>query len=97
MVLALFAAACSGSTDEGSGGTSGSGGGSGETDLEPQDGGESVFGVGNLTEGGLCLPEAQFSSSGIVVASAVYDGLIAPNEDLQPTPYLAESVDPNET
>ncbi|MBV6510216.1 MAG: hypothetical protein JJLCMIEE_03347 [Acidimicrobiales bacterium] len=97
LAAALLTAACSSGDSAGGDGGDGSGSGSEETDLEPQDGGEIVFGLTNLTEGGFCLPEAQFASSGIVAASAVYNGLIALNDKLEPTPYLAESFEPNET
>lgn len=99
LALVLLTSACAGGDDGSSGDGGGDGGGSAseETDLEPEDGGEIVFGLTNLTEGGFCLPEAQFASSGIVAASAVYNGLIALNDELEPTPYLAESFEPNET
>lgn len=68
-----------------------------EEGLEPQPGGEVVFGLEALTEGGWCLPEAQLAASGIQVAGAVYDGLTRFNDQLEPVPYLAESFEPNET
>ncbi|MBV6508276.1 MAG: hypothetical protein JJLCMIEE_01336 [Acidimicrobiales bacterium] len=68
-----------------------------EEGLEPQPGGEIVFGLEALTEGGWCLPEAQLAASGIQVAGALYDGLTRFNDQLEPVPYLAESFEPNET
>ena len=48
------------------------------------------------TGDGWCLPEAQLAISGIMVATAIYDTLTAPNADGDFVPYLAESVEPND-
>ncbi len=63
----------------------------------PQPGGSLVYGLEAETSGGWCLPEAQLVASGIMVARTIYDPLTAPNEDGEYVPYLAESVEPNET
>lgn len=43
-----------------------------------------------------CLSRAQLAISGIQVAAAIYDTLTVPNAKGEATPYLAESVEPND-
>lgn len=64
---------------------------------KPQRGGEVVWGLEAETTGGWCLPAAQLAVSGIIVASAIYDTLVALNSKGEYVPYLAKSVTPNAT
>lgn len=102
----LFAAACGGS----GGGGDGGGGGGGDTGAQfdeppdegtPQRGGKVTYGLEAETGGGWCLPGSQLAAGGIQVASAIYDTLVAPASDgqggVEYVPYLAESVEPNDT
>ncbi|MGI9576652.1 MAG: ABC transporter substrate-binding protein [Microthrixaceae bacterium] len=94
-VLALLAGAC-GSDD----GSSEDGDGT-ETETaaegEPSYGGELRYAIEAANSGGWCLPEAELAISGIQVAKAIYDTLTAPNADGEYVPFLAQSVEPNET
>jgi peptide/nickel transport system substrate-binding protein len=63
----------------------------------PERGGQVTYGLEAETSDGFCLPEAQLTISGMMVARSVYDTLTAPNADGEHVPYLAESVEPNET
>lgn len=92
-VGSLLVAACGG--DESGGG--GSNGGDNEPAGDPVPGGELVYGLEAETADGWCLAEAQLAISGIQVARTIYDTLTAPNEDGEYEPFLAESVEPNET
>ncbi|HXH56123.1 ABC transporter substrate-binding protein, partial [Iamia sp.] len=60
-------------------------------------GGSVTYGLEAETGDGWCLPESQLAISGILVARAIFDTLTAPNADGEMVPYLAESVEPNET
>lgn len=91
LALVLFAAACAPEEEPAA------------PDEPPVDEGEPVYG-GSLvyaleaeTSGGWCLPESQLAISGIQVARAIYDTLTAPDENGDIKPFLAESVEPNET
>ncbi len=86
--FALVLAACGGGDDDNGGGSS--------DDGQPVSGGRVVYGL----EGGttsFCIPRAQLAISGIMVAQAVYDTLTEPNDKGEIVPYLAKSVEPNET
>ena len=63
---------------------------------EPVRGGTIVYGLEGETSGGFCLPEAQLAISGEMVVRAIYDTLTVPNADGGYSPYLAESVTPND-
>ena len=65
-------------------------------DATPQPGGTLTYAVEAESSGGFCLAEAQLSAAGIQVAYAIYDPLMAYDEDLVAKPYLAESVTPND-
>ncbi len=94
LVLALVAGACGG----GKGDKGGSAGGpSDEPAGDPVRGGSVTYGIEAETGDGWCLQESQLAISGILVARAIYDTLTAPNADGEYVPYLAESVEPNET
>jgi peptide/nickel transport system substrate-binding protein len=105
-VVVLFAAACGGSGGGGGGGDSGDGDAGAEFDKPedegtPQRGGKVTYGLEAETGGGWCLPTAQLAAGGIQVATTVYDTLTAPADDgdggVEYVPFLAESVEPNET
>lgn len=64
---------------------------------DPVRGGSVTYGIEAETGDGWCLQEAQLAISGIIVARAVYDTLTAPNSEGEYVPYLAESVEPNES
>lgn len=97
-IVGLVAAACGGGDDSG-----------GEADGsipeptaslddeagEPQRGGRMVYALEAETTNGYCLPEAQLAISGIQVARSVYDTLMVLNENGEPVPWLAESMEPN--
>lgn len=89
--LSLVAAACGGGGEEGGGG-----GGSGENPGTPTPGGRVVYALEAENTNGWCLPEGQLAISGIQVARAIYDTLTIPNEDAEYSPFLAESVEPND-
>jgi peptide/nickel transport system substrate-binding protein len=92
--LALVGAACSG-TDEGAGA---GGRRIGEVEAgEPTPGGELVYALEAETTGGWCLPEATLALSGIQVVRAIYDTLTTPDDEGGFAPYLAESVEPDES
>lgn len=96
--LTLLAAACGG--DDG-GGDAGEGGGDGGTDTEeeaqgePRPGGKMVIGL-EAESDGFNPTTNRFAVSGITVANAVFDPLIAQSEEGDFVPYLAESMEPNE-
>lgn len=58
----------------------------------PVRGGTIVYGLAAETAGGWCLPSAQLTASGTLVASAIYDTLVVPNRSGQVVPYLADRV-----
>jgi peptide/nickel transport system substrate-binding protein len=90
VALSLVAAACGGDSN-------GNGGGSAEPTGDPTPGGKVVYALEAETPDGFCLPEATLAISGIQVARTIYDTLVQPNEDGEYEPYLAESVEPNDT
>ena len=61
---------------------------------KPRSGGSLTYGLEAPTTN-FCLPNAQLAISGIVVTTAVYDTLTAPDKDGKYVPYLAQSVDPS--
>ncbi|MCU1370531.1 MAG: ABC-type dipeptide transport system, periplasmic component [Ilumatobacteraceae bacterium] len=63
---------------------------------EPERGGTIVYGIEAESSNGFCLPEAQLAISGELVVRAIYDPLTVPNADGGYSPYLAESVTPND-
>ena len=63
----------------------------------PQRGGTIVYGVEADSSSGYCLPEGQLAISGMLVVRAIYDTLTVPNAEGDYVPYLAQSVEPNET
>jgi peptide/nickel transport system substrate-binding protein len=108
--VALIAAACGGSGGDGGGGGGGGGSAGGDTGAQfgkpddegtPQRGGKVIYGLEAETGGGWCLPGSQLAAGGIEVAVSIYDTLMAPglddNGDLAYYPFLAESVEHNET
>jgi peptide/nickel transport system substrate-binding protein len=105
-VLALVAAGCGGGggsdgdTAQDPGGTTGgtTGGDEGdEASGEPTPGGKVVYALEAESTGGFCLYSAQLAISGIMVTQSIYDTLTVPNADGEYVPYLAESIEPNET
>jgi len=90
LVLALVAGACGGggtdTTEEG------------EKDAgKPVRGGSLTYAMEAETTGGWCMPEAQLAIAGIMVARTIYDTLTAPNAKGEYVPYLAKSVEHNDT
>ena len=63
---------------------------------KPKQGGAIVYAIPGKTTS-FCLPKAQMSASGIMVAQSMYDTLTVPNDKGQYVPYLAKSVTPNAT
>jgi peptide/nickel transport system substrate-binding protein len=59
---------------------------------KPKSGGSITYGLEAPTTN-FCLPNAQLAISGIVVTTAVYDTLTAPDKDGKYVAYLAQSVD----
>lgn len=66
-------------------------------DVTPRRGGEVVYGLEAETPGGFCLPEAQLAASGLEIVRALYDPLTIPDADGGYAPYLAKSVEPDQT
>lgn len=64
---------------------------------KPTPGGTLLYALPAETPDGWCLPEAQLAIAGIQVANTVYDTLTAPDENGVVQPFLAESVEPNDT
>lgn len=102
-VLAMFAAACGGNDDDGGDAAPGTEGDNGAetTETTVEDAGDPVEGgsitVGLEAETNNWLPsQGNFSNPGINVALAIYDPLMRRNPEGEPTPYLAESLEPNE-
>jgi len=63
---------------------------------KPKRGGAIVYSIPGKTTS-FCLPRAQMSASGIMVAQSMYDTLTVPNAEGEYVPYLAKSVTPNAT
>jgi peptide/nickel transport system substrate-binding protein len=98
----MVAAACGGSGGGGGGGRTGAQFDEPPTDEgTPQRGGKVTYGLEAETGGGWCLPNSQLAAGGIAVAGAIYDTLVVPASDgeggVEYAPYLAESVEPNDT
>jgi peptide/nickel transport system substrate-binding protein len=89
-VVAVLAASCSGGDSKGDT-TSASGAGAGT----PVTGGKVVYGLEAETLGGWCLPESTLAISGIMVARAIYDTLVTPNDQGEFVPFLARSLEHN--
>jgi peptide/nickel transport system substrate-binding protein len=96
-----FSVALLGCSDDGDGGDGGdAGGAAGATtttadEAEPTPGGTLTFGLASETSGYNPTVD-QVTLSGYQVAQAVYDRLVAYDEDAQWQPYLAESLEPND-
>lgn len=91
VVGSLLLAACGGGDENG-----------GENNVsepvgDPTPGGRVVYALEAETADGYCLAEAQLAISGIQVARTIYDTLTAPNAEGEYEPFLAESVESNET
>lgn len=94
--LTLLAAACGGGNDGGGGGTAEGGGDDAEEDQgEPKPGGKMVIGL-EAESDGFDPTKNRFAVSGLTVANAVFDPLIAQNEEGEFVPYLAEAMEPND-
>jgi peptide/nickel transport system substrate-binding protein len=91
LALALVGSACGGGDSDSSAGT-----GSDEAAEEPVYGGDLAYGLEAENNNGWCLPEAQLAVSGLQVSQAIYDTLTVLNADGEYSPFLAESVEPNE-
>lgn len=63
---------------------------------DPVRGGTLLYGV-EADTGSYCLAEGQLAISGMMVVRALYDTLTVPNAEGDYVPYLAKSVEPNET
>ena len=110
LATAVLATACGGTKSDDSAGSDGGGGSTPagwerpengvETGLadagEPVRGGRLVYAVEAESTAGYCLSEAQLAISGMMVVRAFYDTLTVPNAEGGYSPYLAESVTPNE-
>ncbi len=91
LALTLMGSACGGGDSDSS-----ADGGSDATAEEPVYGGDLTYGLEAENTNGWCLPEAQLAISGLQVAEAIYDTLTVLNADGEYSPFLAESVEPNE-
>lgn len=58
-------------------------------------GGSISYALEAETGGGFCLSNAQLVISGILIANAVYDTLVVPNEQGEMVPFLAQAITPN--
>ena len=107
VALVLVASACGGASESSGGeqgrqtlaelGLSADQGESGLAEAgEPVRGGDLSYGVGPDTDS-YCLPEAQLATAGMTIARAIYDTLLTVSESGEPSPYLAESFEPNNT
>ena len=110
LATAVLATACGGAKSDDSAGSEDGGGSTPagwerpengvETGLadagEPVRGGRLVYAVEAESTAGYCLSEAQLAISGMMVVRAFYDTLTVPNAEGGYSPYLAESVTPNE-
>jgi peptide/nickel transport system substrate-binding protein len=96
LAFTLVSAACGGNNK--SGGSSSSTNTTHEAEADsatPKTGGTLTYGLEAESTGGFCIPEAQLAAGGISVHNAIYDPLMAFDANLDPKPYLAESVTPN--
>ncbi len=103
LAVLLIAAACGGNKKAESSDSAESGAAkspseisNGDTDAKPKRGGTLTFALEAENSGGWCMPEAQLAASGIQVANAVYDPLVAFDENFEPKPFLAKSVEMND-
>jgi peptide/nickel transport system substrate-binding protein len=98
IALTLAAAACGGSDDDDAGGGGEGAEGPAQVTLaaegEPRSGGTFVYGV-EAESDGYNPTSNRFAISGTVIGLAIYDPLAAFDADLEPQPYLAESLTPN--
>lgn len=100
IAIALVAAACGGDDDDGAAAPDDTGGETTSTtqpvdDGEPQRGGSITVGIEAETNS--WMPgQGNFSNPGINVALALYDPLLRRDENGEPHPYLAESIEANE-
>jgi len=107
LALTLVAAACGG----GGGEKSDEGGGKGEPGVPanavvasanppdegtPERGGTVTYALEGKTDN-LCPPSAQWAISGIMIGQAIYDTLTEPDADGVMKPYLAKSVEHDDT
>ncbi len=91
--FSLVAAACGGDDKKSDGEATQT---PGEADsAQPTPGGTLTFALEAETSGGFCLPEAQLAAGGITVANAIFEPIMILDENLDPKPYLAESVTSN--
>ncbi|MDZ7733963.1 MAG: ABC transporter substrate-binding protein [Acidimicrobiia bacterium] len=93
--LALLAGACGGSDDSDDASTPASDG-DGTDAPSPVTGGEVVIGL-DAESDGYNPATNRFAHAGHTVASAVYDPLAAYNDEGVAVPYLAESIEPNDS
>ncbi len=94
VVLALLAASCGDSDDEGGEDTDSPTSAAPEA-LTPQMGGKLVYGIDAESDGYNPVSK-RFAQSGHTVASAVFDTLTTVDANGKVVPYLAESIQPNE-
>lgn len=96
MVVGLLAAACGDDDDATTSQPGTTAPGDVTAPADPVTGGSIT--VGLEAETNSWLPgQGNFSNPGINVALAIYDPLLRRNASGEPTPYLAESLEPNET
>src|SRR6187549_457438 len=92
--FSLVAASCGGDDDKAEDESTAQAPGESDSEgLKP--GGTLTMAVEAETSGGFCLPEAQLAAGGITVANAIFEPIMIADENLDPKPYLAESVTPN--
>lgn len=91
LAFVLFVSACGDSGDDGS---ADDGGGT-TTTLDPQTGGQVVYGI-ETDPIGMDPTKQGWDASGLMVANAVFDPLMAYDADGVPQPYLLESLDHND-
>ena len=99
LAATLLAAGCGGgdSTTDGDNEPDTTNAPNGETDAgTPVPGGSLVYGIEADASGGYCLAVEQLAAGGIQVAQAIYDPLLALDENFEPQPYLAESYSWND-
>lgn len=100
LALSLLVGACGSDDDDPGASDDGAADDGGSTDSgdagTPVAGGDLVYALEAETSGGWCLPESQLAISGVMVANAIYDTLMAPDENGEIQPMLAESMTSNE-
>ena len=99
LALALIATACGGGDDD-----EDAGGGEGTEDVnqdtsgesgDPVDGGDLIYGIDSDSANPWAPYRVSCATSCYVVLQAVSDPLFLPNQDLEPVPFLAESLEHN--